>query len=63
MTKEKRCLVCHKLLINEPDFLCSRCKRQGWRVTKKAGKVVGGILLVAGSIAAGLKGASNKQDS
>lgn len=63
MAKERRCLnpKCRKLLIDEPDLLCSRCKRQGWRITKKAGKVVGVFLLVAGSAAAGIKGGSNNK--
>ncbi len=65
MTKQRRCInpKCRKLLIDEPDLLCSRCKRQGWRVTKKVGKGLGAVALVVGAAAAGIKGGANNKNN
>ena len=63
MIKQRRCInpKCRRLLIDEPDLLCSRCKRQGWRITKKVGKITGYVIMIGAPAAAGIKGAMNSK--
>ena len=55
----KRCLFCHKILINEKDLVCRRC----WLSGVDIGEKIAGGLAIAGtaaiSIAAGINGAKN----
>jgi hypothetical protein len=55
----KRCLFCHKKLINEKDLVCRRCWLSGVDVGEK---IAGGLAIastVAVTIAAGISGAKN----
>lgn len=45
--KERRCLFCGKLLIDEKLPFCRRCLLEGRNKTFHAGQIVGGIALAA----------------
>ena len=55
----KRCLFCHKKLINEKDLVCRRC----WLNGVDVGEKIAGGLAIAGTavvtVAAAIGGANN----
>ena len=55
----KRCLFCHKILINEKDLFCRRC----WLNGVDVGEKIAGGLAIAGTavvtVAAAIGGANN----
>ena len=61
--KERRCVnpMCRRLLVDEKDFVCSRCKRLGWKYSKDIGKAAGVVIGPTVAILASLnKGKSSK---
>lgn len=46
MGNARKCVICKRILIDEPDLVCSRCKKRGFRIAKKSGKYVAGAAVL-----------------
>ena len=53
--KERRCLTCKKLLLDEKFPVCLRCRLQGRNGAGNVGKIIGGIALVISGTKAAIK--------
>lgn len=60
---EKRCLKCHKRLINEKGPYCYRCRLEGLHTAGKAGAIVGGVALAVATTFLSTIPGDNSEDS
>lgn len=60
--KERRCLTCKKLLLDEKFPICLRCRLQGRNEAGNVGKVIGGIALVISGAKAAIEQTKTNND-
>lgn len=59
--KERRCLTCKKLLLDEKMPICLRCRLRGRNYAGKGGQIIGGLAITALGTKAAIDNTKNKQ--